>query len=469
MSIIVDMNTLFVTNEVTGIYKLGGLGDVSMSLPKALQSSELDIRICMPYHPEIQLVQDTLVDSFYLSYAHRKQQIRIYASFIPNTTIPVYLVANDTYISKPTNAADNHADKYAVFSKAVAKWISQADFYWKPHLLHLNEWHSALIPVLCQHLYRPFPSLITLHNLLYQAQTTTPIHQHLGLEHNQCQSLSWQSQSNHINILFEGIIHANAITTVSPTYATEILSETHSGQIAPYFRDHQHKLSGILNGLDYTFFNPATDTHLYHPIRSATLSVDKAHNKSHFLKKYDLPSETILIGFIGRVDAEQKGIAQIIDLITQNAFPPSTAFVFLGTGDPHFETKLHQASQNSPNVRIFTRFDEPLAHQIYAASDYLLIPSDFEPCGLIQMIAMAYATIPIAHDVGGLHDTISHGVNGFLYQDNTTASIAQNISNIITKHHSGIDTLRSQAHATHFDWKQSADKYQDIYKKVLLN
>lgn len=471
------MNILFPIAEVSPIYKIGGLGDVGGSLPPQLNLLDADVRVILPKHPEIILDNPPLKEaSFTITYDHQELAITIYRTLIPKTTTIAYLVEESTYLSQHTDASDNHADKFAVFSSAVAAFIAHQSPYWQPHIIHCHDWHTALIPVLLKHTYPHITAktIITIHNLAYQGITTTPVAEKLQLDPKQCQILSWDNQDGDTNILLEGLLHSDIISTVSPNYAKEILTETYGEKIHPILETKKSKIIGIINGIDTTFFNPESDPLLTHRYTTKNWETGKRQNREaiyHHLNLSHNPDD-ILISFIGRVDPYQKGIGLIIEAINQRLLPPEMVkLIFLGTGDPQLEQQLHQAATNNPNVTIITRFDEPLAHQLYAASQLCLIPSRFEPCGLVQLIAMRYGSLPIARATGGLTDTIKPHHNGFLFEKYASDAMMSEVNTAINacRQPETYKNLVNQAMNEDFSWSKPAKQYINLYHSLITN
>lgn len=467
------MRILFAANEAFPLYKLGGLGDVIGSLPKYVSSDKIDVRLILPFHPEIK-VETTQVASFSVTYDHRKLPVTIHQTFLPGSSLPVYLVHNQIYLSSSSDASDNHADKYAFFSLAVATWINLHST-WQPQIFHLHDWHVALIPVIMTHLFHQnrYKYILTIHNLAYQANTTTRVDQRLGLPDDACSLIPWDTQDHSLNILMQGILHSDRITTVSPTYAKEILTPQFSFGLDEVLKAKSPQITGILNGLDYQTFNPRIDPALEHKFDSTNALEQKKYYQKVLTQelKLNMLDQSKLISFIGRVDPTQKGIQVLIESIDKHLLPPPPhLFVFLGVGDRELETRLHQVSQNRSDIAIITRFDETLARRLYAASDLTLTPSHYEPCGLVQMIAMSYGSLPIAHQVGGLGDTITHEVNGFLYSPNTAFALNRAISHALQLISSSAkqQDMISAAMKTKFHYSQAANEYQKLYTQLLL-
>lgn len=469
------MKILFPIAEAHPLYKIGGLGDVGGALPQALHQADADVRIALPKHPEIDLPEDHYKEAeFEIIYGNQPLPIVVYRTLLPGTSVPVYLFEEPTYLSQRTNAADNHADKFAVFSLAVTTWIAENSPYWQPQIIHCHDWHTALIPVLLKHKFtKNYKTIITIHNLAYQGITTTPVVQKLALDPSKCHILTWDGQDGDTNILLEGLLHSDFITTVSPQYAQEIISEEYGEKINSILETKKTFITGILNGLDTVFFNPQTDKYLSTRYSTTNWQPGKTENRRDLYRQLHIAADpdSPLIGFVGRVDAYQKGIGLIIQAINSGTFPPPPAhFIFLGTGDPALEKELHQAANDKPNLTIITRFDEPLAHQIYAAAHFCLIPSRFEPCGLVQLIAMRYGSLPIVRQTGGLADTVFERQNGFLFTNYDSQLMCQAVNQ-------ALDTLNDQplytdmvkrAMTKDYSWKTSAANYLNLYKEVYL-
>ncbi len=471
------MNVLFPIAEAYPFYKIGGLGDVGGSLPPALSKLSIDIRIALPKHPEVRLPKDAYQESsFEIIYNQEALSVNVYRAMLPESNVLTYLFEENKYLSKSTDASDNHADKFSVFSLAVATWVAEYSPYWQPQVIHCHDWHTSLIPVLLKHKHPhlDYKTIITIHNLAYQGITQTPVAKHLNLNPEECHILSWDQQDGEINIMLEGLLHASHITTVSPQYAKEILTQEYGEKIDAILQTKATTITGILNGIDTNFFNPDKDKLLFQNFSKSTWEKGKLNNRVELMKQHGInyDQHQILISFIGRVDPYQKGIGLIIQAIEDNVFPENIIFFFLGTGDPNLETELHSAAKNKPNIKIVTRFDEPLAHNLYAASHLSLIPSRFEPCGLVQMMAMRYGSLPIARKTGGLADTIIHNHDGFLFNEynhkSMTEAIYQAIE-VVKNQNKLYTTMVEKALDKDFSWKIPATEYKSLYENLILN
>ena len=470
------MKVLFPVDEAYPLYKIGGLGDVGGSLPKALHKLGLDVRIALPCHPEINTEAFSEIQTFSCQYADTTANFSVLKGKLPNTNVPVYLFKEDTYISQKTDASDNHANKFAIFSLGVCHWLLNSLEGWQPDVIHFNDWHTSLIPIILKHKYQThkYKTLGTIHNLMYQGETSDLVLDSLEIPQDKRDFLAKKYPENiHLNILLEGLMQADAFNAVSPRYAKEILTDEYGEGVNQYLQKRKDSIFGVLNGIDTDVFNPQKDEHIFTNFSKDTALEGKASNKQELLKKIGLSQDLgnkLLMGFVGRVDPDQKGVQLIIDALNSNRFDFSKyAFVFLGTGAEHLEQQLHEASKaHRQDVKIFTRYDEPLAAQIYAASDFMIIPSKFEPCGLVQMIAMRYGAIPVARKTGGLADTIIDGENGFLFEDYTTQSFTDAVGRAVTSLLNDLEKARMVNNALNvdFSWDTPAQEYVKIYQRI---
>jgi starch synthase len=471
------MNVLFPIAEAAPLYKIGGLGDVGGALPQALSLLGTDVRLALPRHPEIILNPSNTIEEsmFNIIYNHKSLKVTVYSTFLPGTAIPVYLFDEPMYLSQHTDASDNHADKFAVFSLAVSTWVVEHTPYWQPQIIHCHDWHTTLIPVILKHKFKThaYKTIVTIHNFAYQGVTKTPVLQHLDIDPRHCQILSWDLGDGDLNILLEGLLHCDFITTVSPTYAQEILGDEYGEKINHIIESRASKLRGILNGIDTIAYDPNRSEFINHKYSHDNWAQGKAANRMDLRLKLNLTHDTdrTLISFIGRVDPYQKGIGLIIQALNMKLLPlENTQFVFLGTGDPQLESELHKAGDSNPHVKIITRFDEPLAHQIYAASHLTLIPSRFEPCGLVQLIAMRYGTLPVARKTGGLADTVIPSNNGFLFTEHTTEAMMKSLTEATetVNNMATYPQMVKNAMTADYSWHTSAQKYDMLYQELVI-
>ena len=411
------MKVLFVVWELDPFIKVGGLGDVAESLPRALSNVGIDIRVVIPFYKALKFRQSKkkLIKKFAVKYANKLERVELFQVTHPVSKILVYLLKNSKYLDIPI-----FPDTFAFFDKAIVTAVGDNHLDWIPEILHCNDLHTGLIPLLLKENNISIKTMLTIHNLSYQGRTSLDILDRIGLDKSKCQVIQWEIESRKINFLLEGIIHADIITTVSPTYAKEILTEEYGAGLEEVLRAKEGKIFGVLNGIDDHRRETRYLPHIKHPnllSQKHSWKEEKKLNKRYLQKRLGLKvDESIpLLAFIGRFDPKQKGI-DILHKMLRTIDLRGYEFVILGKGNLDWEERFQWLDTFYPkNVACTFVFNDMLAHQIYAASDFILIPSKFEPCGLIQMIAMCYGTLPIAHRTGGLIDSIKNGHNGFLF------------------------------------------------------
>jgi len=474
------MKVLFVSWELAPFFKLGGLGDISKSLPKALSSIGVDIRVIVPFYKVFKFFgqRKKKVNEFFLDYDGKKNRIEIYQISFLDEDIPVYLLKNADYLSIPFD------DTFPFFNLAITKIIEKDLLKWTPEIIHCNDHHTGLIPFLIKHNGLPFKTLFTIHNLIFQGQQLVDKIEKMGIDSKKCRVLRWEIKKRQINFLTEAIIHTDLINTVSPTYAKEILTEEYGAGLDEILNSKKDKIYGILNGIDYDFGSPLKDKNIIYHYKADSQTTDnypqkiysviegKKLNKLYLQEKLGLSvNEKIpLFGFIGRFDAKQKGLDIMHKMLRRLNFN-KYQFVFLGHGDENWETRYFWFSSFYPkSVYCRFEFNEKLASQIYAAADFLLIPSKFEPCGLIQMIAMRYGTLPIARATGGLKDSIEDGVDGFLFDDYSSSDLERKLKFAIKiwredkkRYHQMVKVAMNKD----FSWDKSAKEYLSLYQKLL--
>ena len=441
------LKILIAAAEITPIAKVGGLGDVIGALPKALNKLNLDVRLIMPFYG--------LIDKDKYKLKPIKQNIKVGGALInlwqtnlPGSTVPLYLIEHGFFKNKEiysTALADGPTDieKFTFFSRAILESIKTIDF--KPDIIHLNDWHTAPVASLMKtdQFFKSTKTLLTIHNLANQGITKTKNH------------------------LAEGILNSDLINTVSPTYAKEILTKECGAGLEKILTKKRKKLYGILNGIDTDFFNPQTDELIKFNYSSESFEKKNA-NKKELQKQLSLPQDKnmALAGLVTRF-VWQKGV----ELITEKFSKLNCQFVFLGTGEKKHEDALLDLAKKYP--RQFSaqiKFDEQLAHQIYAASDIFLVPSRFEPCGLTQMIAMRYGSIPIVRATGGLADTVNDK-NGFTFKKYSDEELYKTIDEALTifyKNKKVWRRLETNGMRQNFSWKKSAGEYLKLYKKLIF-
>lgn len=456
--------------EAAPFFKRGGLGDVLGSLPIALKAIGVDARVVIPYYEQIrQEFEEKKIGEFLVHFEEGEEQISVYQGNFPGSDIIAYFLSNKPNLDYFKNRGRNKKiDQFAFFDLAVAKFISWLikNKHWGPDLIHCNDWHTGLIPlILNRQLKLAIPTLLTIHNLSYQGKGSIKVLDLLHIKDEDARELKRGTPATEINILGEGIMHATVVSTVSVTYAKEISQNNDHDPIGAFLLKRQKEkgrkdeIFGIVNGIDYEVWNPKTDAML--------AARGKEKNKQYLLKTLGL-SNKITFCFIGRM-ASQKGIDVVLKRIDE-IISLGVNIIFLGSGEKPIENSILRAIKKYPNnIRADFSYNEKLAHQLYGGADFILIPSHFEPCGLIQMIAMRYGTLPIASKTGGLQDTISDGKNGFLFKNGSSVGLVKAIKRAVGVYNNSQrhQQMVEVAMHTDFSWNKSALLYKKLYLSIV--
>ena len=466
--------------EIAPFYKRGGLGDVMASLPKALAKEGLEVRIAVPHYAAIRqelLGNEKRIGQFYIHFGKKEEEIGVYKTYLPGTKILVYFLSNKpnlAYIN--TRGRNKKIDQFAFFDLAVSRFISylSKNENWQPSIVHCNDWQTALIPLILKNTENfNIPTLLTIHNLNYQGKGSLKVLDELHIRDEEANELKRGKPVTEINILGEGIIHSTVVSTVSPTYAKEVLEDYDADGIRYFLKKRgkdkgeKDEVVGILNGIDYETWNPETDSVIFHKYNLTNFKDGKKNNKEDLLRSLSL-ADLPTFCFIGRM-AKQKGIDVLLKAL-KRIRKIDFNLVFLGEGDPNIEKSLIRMAKLYPlNIKGIFSYDEGFAHKLYAGSDFIIIPSHYEPCGLIQMIAMRYGTIPLASDTGGLKDSISNDRNGILFKKNSASSLIKAIKEALAiyKNQKRMESFVLSAMKTGFSWDKSAVLYKKLYESLL--
>lgn len=471
------IKVLFMAAEADPFVKIGGLGDVAGSLPAALQrQGKVDIRLIIPFHAAIRHSWLHLQPIATFEIPHASGPLLAEALATEINKLPVYLISGAPIHSQAgVYSSDTYTDghKYTFFSLAALELMRILE--WSPDIVHANDWHTA--PAIVALSQKPDPifkntaTVMGLHNLPYLGNGAGPAMNAFGLPPSTNQALPWWAQNMPLPL---GLLHADHIVTVSPTYAQEIMTPEFGSGLDDFLRTRAARITGILNGLNTERWDPATDEALLENYTSQTLE-KRLTDKSALLSEFGLnPDPTLpLLGVVSRLDP-QKGMdlispamAQLMDLPWQ--------MVILGTGVEAFETAIREFEAAYPaRVRAAIRFDDQLSHKIYAGADMLLIPSRYEPCGLTQMIAMRYGCVPIARATGGLRDTIrdlnsAPPVTGFLFKEPTATDLASAIRRALQTftNPAAWRAIQHNGMLQDFSWERSACDYLELYRSLL--
>lgn len=475
-----SMKVLFVTSEVATLYKRGGLADVSYSLPVALAARGVPIAIAMPYFESIKNINALCVGQMAIDWDRRRELVFIFRAILPGTSVPVFLFRH------PMLNTYDHAhieEKFAFFSKAVAQLYlyAPATLGGPYDILHCNDWHTALIPLLVgEHSkvgYREretiqssrAKTILSIHNLLYQGETGTSITLKLGfpkpLFHPFMTPLG-----RAIRLLTEGMEYADVVATVSPTYAKEIMRGYHGKGVRKVFKRRGDVIQGILNGIDQELWDPKNDPTLPFPYDRHSVYAKKAATKTSLRRALKLPQRDVpLFGFVGRLESRQKGL-DLIAYAIKTLPPDSYQLALLGTGEKKQVTLFTHLAQKYENIAYVHTFDERLARRIYAGSDVMLVPSKFEPCGLTQMIAMRYGTLPLVRKTGGLADSVRDGLTGFVFNRYTRSALVGRMQEVIATYSTQSDLWKrmiARVMRQDFSWKHQAGEYVALYKSLM--
>ncbi len=474
------MKVLFVTSEIAELYKRGGLADVSYSLPAALSASGIHVSVAMPYYEHMSTKNVSCIGQMAIDYDRRRELMFIFRTTLPGVEVPVYLFRHPLF----NQYDDPHiVERFGFFSKAVAQlYLYSQETLGGPYdILHCNDWHTALIPLLVgdnrKVAYaeretiqsKRAKTMLTIHNLLYQGETGSSISLKLGLPKTVFHSFM-TPLGRAVRLLEEGMEYSDIVTTVSPTYAKEIVSGEHGKRIQEVFQRRGSKIIGILNGIDQDLWDPQTDKAIGVNYNSSSVVQAKSTIKQMLKKALRLPDvDAPLFGFVGRIEPRQKGldlIAHAIKLLPKGSFQ----IALLGTGNAHVVNEFKKLAEENPHVSFTNTFDERLARRIYAGSDIMLVPSKFEPCGLTQMIAMRYGTLPLVRNTGGLADSVRDGKDGFVFEKYTSRELVIKMKQAISWYANKpkkFEAMMKDAMKVDFSWKRQAGAYIRLYKKLM--
>ncbi|MBP3893955.1 MAG: glycogen synthase [Atopobiaceae bacterium] len=406
----------FIGSECYPFVKTGGLGDVMYALPKALVALNCDVKVILPKYACIKdewkekmvyrgaFDMDLCADGrmFYVGIMEYIADGVVY-DFIDNEE---FFSSGNPY----TNLVDD-IPKFCYFSKAALAALNYMD--WTPDVIHCHDWQAGLVPVYLRTLFADTPLarskvVTTIHNLRFQGKYNIPTIKYWSGLPDECFNMgALQEEWTEANMLKGGLAYSDMITTVSNTYAGEIQTPEYGEGLDAHLRHHSGKLRGIVNGIDVDIWNPATDKLLEAPYDTTNAVEQKKANKLALQKALGLEQDEgkFVIGLISRL-TNQKGL-DLVSAVVPGLIDGNTQIVILGTGEPEFEDSFrYYENEYKGTVCAYIAYDEALSHQIYAASDVLLVPSQFEPCGLTQLIAMRYGTIPVVRETGGLKDTV---------------------------------------------------------------
>lgn len=472
------MNVLFASSEVFPYSKTGGLADIASFLPKALRKIGHNVTTVTPYYKDIRKYHDELMFLGTKTIYFGLDSTKVNYYLLKNEDEQIVFVENSHYFERDYFYGFEDEDiRFMVFSYAVLELVDLLNNI--PQIIHINDWQTAPIPYLLDKHYRYrekyqyIHTLLTIHNLQYQGV--------FGLNTAKLFNVEFDYtyiHFNNVNYLKTGIETASKINTVSPNYRNEILTQEFGFTLDGALNKRSSDLSGILNGIDYDIFNPETDNLIEKNYTSRNLKLGKFANKEHLLNKFgiEITKEQPLISYVGRL-ANQKGIELLMAVLEDVINNSNAVLMVLGSGDNNYENYFQSLRDKYPKKVAFYRgYNEELAHKIYAASDIFLMPSNFEPCGLGQMIAMRYGSIPIVREVGGLKDTVKpynkfeNTGTGFSFYDKNDLVFKDKIFeaiNLFNNEPRKWSELIRRALNEDFSLNQMAKAYKDLYNKII--
>ncbi|KAF0206033.1 MAG: starch [Gallionellaceae bacterium] len=478
------MRVLFVSSEVAPLIKTGGLADVSAALPSALRRLGDDVRVLMPgYSQVLRALESFKVEAFF-SGVDEFPNFRLFASVLPDG-VPLWVIdcpelfQRDGGIYQDGKGKDwpDNALRFGLLSKVAAiLGGTESPVEWKPEVVHCNDWQTGLTPAYMHFSPGSAPCVMTVHNLAFQGVFPPQMVSELALPAESFHPHGAEFYGN-LSFLKAGLYYANHVTTVSPTYAEEIQTEALGFGLQGLLKNRSKSLTGILNGIDDSEWNPASDPALTQAYTAQKMA-GKAANKRALQKHMGLQvdAEVPLFGLVSRF-THQKGVDIVLEIAPQ-LIADHAQLVLLGSGDATMQSDAMELARNFPGqVAVMIGFDEGLSHLIEAGSDIFLMPSRFEPCGLNQMYSQRYGTPPIVHATGGLVDsvvdyneaTLDKGeATGFVFDDMTPQGLLSCAQRAATTYRDKKvwSALQFNGMSKDFGWQKSAEKYHEIYASL---
>ncbi len=475
------MKILFVASEVAPFAKTGGLADVAGSLPKELKRLGHDVRIVLP------LYKTAVIAGFDIDTISQGVRVRLGDSIEAGTfyqtsleDIPVYLLKNDEYFGRDflygtaTGDYPDNPRRFAFFCRSVLEFLRESSF--RPDIIHCHDWQTALVPILMKHASDGYPSLkqtaivYTIHNLAYQGLFPREALSEMGLDTSYF-NIDRLEYYGKLNLMKGAILSADLINTVSETYCHEIQSPALGCGLDGVLRVRRQDLSGIINGIDYTEWDPATDGELCSTYTAGNLDGKRCcKNDLQRLFGLEQSSEIPLLGIVSRLSA-QKGFDLVAKLLPRFA-AAKLQLVILGAGEEKFVRLLSGTAPKAQHVSFHFGFDASLAHKVYAGCDIFLMPSHYEPCGLGQLIALRYGAVPVVRKTGGLADTVldaseSSAPTGFSFTPYSSSALWGAVTRALNAwrdQEQWQETVR-RGMGMNFSWRESARKYEGLYRR----
>ncbi len=471
------MKVLFCSSESAPYAKTGGLADVIGALPKALIGLGCDARVIMPYYKKIKERNIAEYKGYaYVRISDRMEYVGVFEAVHDGVTF--YFIDSDRYFNRDgLYGYGDDGERFAFFDFAVLEALKVVDFF--PDVIHLNDWQTGLIPYILKANYHYYPqynqikTVYSIHNIQYQGNFPFDMMRILYMPYSNCLEFD-----GCINFMKAGILESNIVTTVSETYKNEVLTDFYGYRLNNVLGLRYFDFYGIINGIDTTKYNPETDSNIYFNYSIKNVVEGKKKNKQALLKEFGLAQEDVpLFGLVSRL-VDQKGIDLLMPIIEDTINYSNAKFILMGSGDSMYENFFRTMEARYPGrFKCYIGYSDPIAQKIYAGCDVFLMPSKFEPCGLGQMIAMRYGTLPLVRETGGLKDTVipynqyTEEGTGFSFTNFNPIELKDVMFiaiNTYNENRKAFNHMVKQAMERDYSWASSASKYLDLYKKITL-
>jgi starch synthase len=487
------VNVLVVTSEAVPFAKTGGLGDVCGALPVELARQGQRPAVIMPGYRQAYAAGHTIEPlgiELEIPIGSKTVKGSLERGWLPGGRVPVYFVRQDEYFDRdalygtPAGDYQDNCERFVFFCRAVMEAIRLVDL--PVDVLHCNDWQTALVCAYLRIEYRAVPryeniaSLLTIHNMAFQGRFW---HWDMLLTGLDWKYFNWREMEyfGDLNLMKTGLVFADGLSTVSRRYAEEIQTQEFGCGLEGVLYQRRDHLTGILNGVDYSQWDPATDKHLVVPYTPATVKEGKARAKEALQVELGLPvaPEVPVVGMVGRM-TDQKGWDLIVKVMSEWVQTTDVQWVALGTGEPKYEQQIEAIAKRVPR-RVAARigFSDPLAHRIEAGADMFLMPSRYEPCGLNQMYSLKYGTPPVVRATGGLADTITNATdenlaagtaNGFSFHEASVLALSETLRRAYDMYRTRPeqwDRLIETGMSQDWSWRRSAEQYVELYQRLL--
>ena len=470
------MKILMCASEGAPYAKTGGLADVIGALPKALNENGCDVRVMMPYYKKIKDKNIATYKGYaYVRIGSSTEYVGVFEAVSDGVTY--YFIDSDRYFNRDGfYGYGDDGERFAFFDFAILEALKVVQFF--PDVLHLNDWQTGLVPYILKSNYYAYPeynrirTVYSIHNIQYQGNFPMDMMNILFMPYSN--SLEF---GGCINFMKTAIMEANAITTVSPTYKNEVLTDQYGYYLNNILGLRYFDFYGILNGIDVDKFNPETDKNLFKNYSLKTVTSGKKANKEGLLKQFGLEvDDAPLFGLVSRL-VDQKGIDLLEPIIDEVITYSNAKFILMGSGNQYYEDFFRRIEAKYPSrFKCYIGYNDEIAQKIYAGCDIFLMPSKFEPCGLGQMIAMRYGTLPLVRETGGLKDTVipfnvySGEGTGFTFTNFNSYDLKEVMFLAINTYNNNKLAFKKMvklAMEKDFSWKQSALQYIDLYNKLV--